>query len=568
MKSVPALFWEVESVGLPRVPPAVLLMVVRWLEPLLGWVSALLYERVVQQCRAHPLVQLARVYDPSPVIARCAAYQKAGGRGAPATYTVAQLVRAELVRVWAGSCSDPALERLLAADLIVRWYVGLPLGGPTPDHSTLQRFHVWLSEHQPRALFDEGLAFLDQVDPEPVAQTPQIADTFALASPVAPMHTTDLLVALTAQSVTLWAELAPLALRETVLRLPPTAFELPLPQRTPGQRLARLRHAAPLAEQVLSTLRPHLAALPETDRVRLAQQLGYVEKVLADEVTTDEEGLFIPRPAATRGSYRLASAVDVEATFRLHEPHPAVLGYNAALATTATRIRAAVVVTGATPDSEAPALLLRQQQAAGSPLPPQLIMDAAAGWGKTRAEVQGLSRGQTTIVAPIPQAGGADLSRFTPADFFYDAQSARCTCPNGVTSTRAYQHGAGDGLSFRFLAAECAGCPLWERCRAADASPKGHRSVYVTPYHATLRRAALLNQSQEGRALLATRWQVEPTVAWLVRYDGARRARRVGLAAAQFHLFQACALRTLWRWLARLQRGQAPQVEQLLPVAA
>jgi hypothetical protein len=52
------------------------------------------------------------------------------------------------------------------------------------------------------------------------------------------------------------------------------------------------------------------------------------------------------------------------------------------------------------------------------------------------------------------------------------------------------------------------------------------------------------------------RWQVEPTIAWLVRYDGSRRARRVGLAAAQCQLWQACAVRNLWRWLGRQARRQ------------
>ena len=54
------------------------------------------------------------------------------------------------------------------------------------------------------------------------------------------------------------------------------------------------------------------------------------------------------------------------------------------------------------------------------------------------------------------------------------------------------------------------------------------------------------------------RWQVEPTIAWLVHYNGCRQARRVGLPAAQCQLFQACAVRNLQLWLGRLDRGHAP----------
>jgi hypothetical protein len=52
---------------------------------------------------------------------------------------------------------------------------------------------------------------------------------------------------------------------------------------------------------------------------------------------------------------------------------------------------------------------------------------------------------------------------------------------------------------------------------------------------------------------------VEPTIAWLVRYNGCRAARRSGLAAAACQLFQACAVRNLQCWLGRLERTEAPQ---------
>jgi hypothetical protein len=183
-----------------------------------------------------------------------------------------------------------------------------------------------------------------------------------------------------------------------------------------------------------------------------------------------------------------------------------------------------------------------------------LIMDQAGGQGKTRARVDALSQGQTTMIARIPQPGGADLTRFTPADFQVSAAGTTCTCPQGVVSTRHYQKGDGEGTYFRFLASQCRDCPLWDACRGPDSSPTGHRTVYLTPYHLYLRDAARVNATPEGQALLGQRWQVEPTVAWLTRYQGCRQARRVGLAAAQCQLLQACAVRNLVLWLNRRQR--------------
>ena len=109
------------------------------------------------------------------------------------------------------------------------------------------------------------------------------------------------------------------------------------------------------------------------------------------------------------------------------------------------------------------------------------------------------------------------------------------------------------------LASQCRGCPLWPQCRDPEASPTGHRSVFIIDYHVYLREALAFNQSATGRALLAGRGQVEPVIAWLVRYQGCQWARRVGQAAAQFQLYRACALRNLLLWLSRVPRGLAPR---------
>src|SRR5205085_8212381 len=107
-----------------------------------------------------------------------------------------------------------------------------------------------------------------------------------------------------------------------------------------------------------------------------------IRKVIADETSTDATGHIQERAADAKGSYRIMSAVDLSSTFRKHEGTPAVFGSNAVIATTATRIRAAVALSGSSPDSEAPLAVLEQQLAAAQPLPPFYIMDRAGGWGK------------------------------------------------------------------------------------------------------------------------------------------------------------------------------------------
>ena len=468
------------------------------------------------------------------------------------------LVRAEIVRAWADSCSDPELEFHLVTNLLVRWYVGLPLLGATPDHSTLNRFHAWLTVHHPDALFRAVLTFLDQVDPEDPAATPQIVDTFAMASPTAPTSSpARLLLHLSARLVTAWQQ-APGACQAALPPLDLGPLLAPRRTYTPAQHQALLEQAVAVARWLVADLTPYLSTLDAPAHAVIQPLLAAIPKVIADETITNAAGGVCERPRDAKGHYRIMSAVDLEATFRKHDPDAAVLGSNAMVATTGTRLRAAVIATGSTPDQDAPVAVLRQQLAAHQPLPPALIMDQAGGRGKTRAQVHTVSSGQTRMVAQVPHTGVAGPPRFTPAAFHISAEGTTCTCPNGVMSTRSYQHPNADGVTFRFLGSQCRECPFWDACRGPESTPRSQRAVYSTPYHRHLRDGAAFNATAEGQGLLGCRWQVEPTIAWLVRYNGCRQARRVGLAAAQCQLFQACAVRNLQLWLSRLDRGHSP----------
>jgi hypothetical protein len=486
-------------------------LLLHFLTPILAWLNDRVYQLLLVRCATHPLVRLGQSYDPAPVIAACATYYHLTGPGKPPTYSIHTLVHAEIVRAWANTCSDRELEWHLASNLIVRWYVGLPLVGPTPDHTTLNRFHAWLTYHHPDAVFRDVLAFLDRVDPEDPARTPQIVDTFAMASPAAPtISPARLLLHLCARLVVAWQQQAPPSFQVALPPLDFGALRDPPSARSAAQQQAQLAQAVTVASWLRADLLPHLPHL-DCPHVHLQPLLDAIAKVIGDETTTDVSGVVRERARDAKGSYRIMSAVDLEATFRKHEPDPAVLGSNAIIATTATRIRAAVIRTGSTPDQDVPVAVLTQQIAAQQPLPPALIMDQAGGMGKTRAQVRSVSAGQTQMVAQIPHAGVAGPVRFTPADFRMSADGRSCTCPRGVTSYRAYGHAQGEGVSFRFYGADCRDCPLWEACRGPSSPPKSQRAVYLTPYHTHLRFGATFNASAAGKALLRCRWQVEPT---------------------------------------------------------
>jgi hypothetical protein len=554
LRSIP----RAQQLALPVLPPLALWVLGAFMQPILAWIEILLLRAVLARCADHPLVRIAQTYDPVAVVTACAAYHHPlGAKGAPPTFTIEQLVRTEIVRAWADSCSDPELEWLLASNLLARWFVGLPLLGPTPDHSTLNRFHAFLTIHAPDALFCDVLTFLDQVDPEDVADTPQIVDTFAMASPAAPaLSVASLLRHLTCRLVQAWMAHAPPSVQHALPPLDLSGLARTNAPRTPQAAQQRLVQAVGVATWVADGLTAHLAVLHEPFRTAIGAQVLSIRKIIADETTTDATGMVQERPPDAKGAYRIGSALDLQATFRKHEPDPAVFGSNAVVSTTTTRIRVALILTGSTPDSQAPSALIRQLQAWGQPLPPVLIMDQAGGMGKTRAAVDAISGGRTSMVARVPPTAADEAGRLPPTAFVLSADGQSLMCPNGQVSTRQYPHPTTDGVRFTFRSRQCAGCPLWDACRGPEGKPNVVRFVYVTAYHAYVRAAVRFNQTEAGKALLTSRWQVEPTIAWLVRYHGCRQARRCGLAAARCQLLQACAVRNLLLWLSRRDRQQ------------
>jgi hypothetical protein len=302
-----------------------------------------------------------------------------------------------------------------------------------------------------------------------------------MASPLATLPGPDqLLRHLCLRLARCWLAHAPPTLQAALPPLDKSALARSCGARTAIERQQRLQAALTVAQWLRDGLSPHLPTLAEPLPTVVADYLAALAKVVADDLVVDGTGLLSERPIAKRGSRRLGSAVDREATFRKHEGSPAVLGSNAVISTTTTRIRAAVALSGSIPDCEAPSALLEQQRSAGQPLPAYLVIDQAGGWGKTRARLDVLSEGQTMMVARTPVSGGSDRSRFTVADFQVDVERRCCTCPNGVVSRKVYAHGAGDGVSFCFLPSQCRDCPLSSQCRDPQAKPNGQRRVFIS----------------------------------------------------------------------------------------
>lgn len=459
------------------------------------------------------------------------------------------------------------LEREIRTNLVVKWFVGYAIFECGPNHSTLERFEQWVITQQSRTFFDATRKQIDAAFPAE-RQLPQIGDTYALRANAAQetlitlvRHTCrGLLDALAGADPT--GHTAVLADLDQVALFGATD-EVKEYRLNADQRRSQLTTTAVAAAQCADRVRTSRTtrSLAEAQCPLVVTWLAHLDKVLADEfsLTRDAQGAVTAateRPKDQKGSYRLGSATDPDATYRVHDDQTD-FGYNVNVAATQDFIRAIHVATGAEPDPVAiPAVLQAEQQHQGA-VPPKFIYDAAAGTGKHFATVAASTAGQTQLVAP-PIPYDQRTARCAPDDFALSPDETTLTCPRGRRSTTAYRSQSGHGRNFRFTAQQCAGCPLADPCRGDAVSPAHMRQVFISDFRSAVAQARTYAQTADFKADMKRRATIERIIANLVRYHDARQARRRGRNNCQYQAHMNAMAFNLRQWLRQLARRSVP----------
>ena len=494
-------------------------------------------------------------------------------------HTTPRLVRALLVKYLHNLALRPT-EELIDNNILVKWFVGYNLFEAPLDHSTLNRFELWVFRHQPHLFFDEVIRLIDRLCPED-RQRLQIVDTFGMQARAANTYLIELLREMCRKLLQLLAETDPdrhlaLLAQLDLLALFGQPDEKITPALKPQERAGRLQrvgHQALRLHRLLSHSLDQAPCLPLDDQVPLRLLLAYLDKIITDETTVTahnpadpDDVTIVERKHGHKGSYRVGSASDLTATYRKHDDQPALLGYNPSVLGTSVFIRETHLATGAEPDNvPLPHLLQRQFEHHGF-FPDFLAGDMKYGYGKTRALVAEVTDDQTQIIALVPDYDQrSDL--FSPRAFSLSDDGLSLTCPNGQSTTRRYQTEGKGGYDFRFPAKLCRDCPLWNQCRGPDSKKSAHRNVFISFYRDHLEEALIFNQSDIFKLGIKQRMLIERLIYCLTNIYGARRAHSYGLERTDFQFrMQATAFNL--RQLVREVCKKRPSLGALRPVVA
>lgn len=560
---------------MPILPHMVLTVILKAWPLVLSLVYEVQCVHYLRKYADHWLVRLHAGFDFSPLEQGCAAFHQGSGKGSAVTHPVPRLVRALWLK-YLNNLSFRQTEAEIDLNLLARWFVGYSWLETRPDHTSLCRFELWVLRHQARLFFDEVLNQIYRLCPEE-RQRLRLSDTFGIFARGARTSTIELLRDLGRRLLIELAELDPARAQVVLAQLDQAAlFGQPgdkiTPALNPQERAERLQTVANAALD----LHDHLLALlqeppflPPEAEVTLRLWLTAMAKVIADETTVISDPaqpgrrLITERPHGKKGSYRLACANDLEATYRDHGKGSAELQYNAALLTSPRFIHETEVVTGATPDPVPLPAMLQSLHDHHDFFPPKVVADQIFGHGKTRALVDQVSLGQTHLVALVPDYEKR-TDRFVPADFTLSEDGFSLTCPHHVTSTQIYVKPGPDGHEFRFTSKMCQGCPFWltleqhqqdptrPLCRPPDGKPNAHRQVFISDYRDYIRQALAYNKTDQFKLEMKQRPLIERIIFNLTHFFGARYARSTGLTKVNFQVRMAAAAFNL-RQLVRLQ---------------
>jgi quinol monooxygenase YgiN len=529
-------------------------MVVIYQPALDQYFSERINEQVLKLGSRHLLVRMEKQLDLSSLEKGCRGYHHQEGCGAKPTHSIERYVRALLVK-YLYNWSYRETEERIQNDLVVKRFVGYEVLEEVLDHSALCLFEQWVSEHHPRLFFDYILKQIDRDFPEERGGV-QIGDTFAMEANAAQESVVEIL---RHTSRLMLRELEQGA--EKQYQIMGTQFDwqrLFGPKNEPGsywldkeQRKLRLENTVWEGWELIQKVKACLPDLEDRLRRRIEYRLEDLEKVIRDEfqLTLDASGKLeqiVRLDEKHKGSYRLCTATDPEATCRNHGGDQTV-GYNVGLLITPHAvIREISAATGAQPDQAGIVPIIQEQLDRHGFCPDVLIYDQAAGSGAIRAEVAQVSHGQTQVVANIPPA--PNQGRFSPTDFHLNEAGA-LVCPQQRTTTSHHRSGHRDGEHYVFSAKCCAACPLWSKCRDPKSSLKGDRKVFLSDYQDEIRQAQAYNQTPTFKQQMKLRPLVERVIFMLTNYDGARRARRRGLNCADFLAKMSAMARNLRTWL-------------------
>lgn len=438
-------------------------------------------------------------------------------RGQPAIDPV-RMLKLEFLR-YRYNLSDRQVMERIKTDLAFRYFLQVGHTYRPPDFSSLSRFRARLGEEGFGKVFDGLVAQARRLglvkdrlrlkDASHVVASIAIPTTLTLVAQIR-----DRLLAAVEPFDAEWV--AGQRIEANLLR------ERTSDQRDEARLEARVTHLRELvawAEELSSPADVETNASTKSAWRRFQETLALAQKVLRDRDVPKggRKTLSVNDPDARRGKH--GQWYEGYLTDILMDADSGLI----------TQIN--VLEAGGDEARDAVELILAEQAAHGNQIE-GLSIDGAGFNGEMLRTLEGevgvnTGLGITTYVPPKAEPSS---DRFTSADFTFNEEENKVTCPADQTSQYTQRDTGRHATIFRFTRETCDVCPLQEQCVANPNSGAFGRSVTKNDYELEYQRSRDRANTAEFLAVRREHPAVERKLNELLNHHGGRRARYWGQA--------------------------------------
>jgi len=459
-----------------------------------------IYEKLVPE--DHILCRINKQVDFSFVNESCKdLYSQDQGR--PVKYLPEIMFRSAIVQ-YLNDYSDRDMEEAARYNIIIKWFIGIPIEDHSYDHSALGDFRDRLGENRWKKLF---FIILKQIEDAGFAKKNQSVDATHVIANIAIPGT----IGLIRQGIK--------ALMEEIETVDPILYKELGGKKTAEkkEKLHKLKSGEKKKKlvEVVEEARAIRGKAERLESPSVKQKIDQLNQILNENIEEKDDKI---QKKKEHVENKLVSLVDKDARHGAKSDSKPFTGYKGNIMKSDDGFVTNIIGTGGNTYDGNILVPLVIEKTENSSKPPKIAGDTHYGSAENRYQ---MSLRGITIVAPIKEDFNP-TGLLSQEKFVLDKTGV--TCPAG-NRTMISNHNEKEGTTrFYFKKEICKQCSLKDKCTKQEG-----RTITIGKYHELVMEAKEYNKTQAFKDDMKERAHIEPKNAEMKRFHGMARARYWGL---------------------------------------
>ena len=459
-----------------------------------------IYEKLIPE--DHILYRINKQVDFSFVDEACKdLYSQDQGR--PVKYLPEIMFRSAIVQ-YLNDYSDREMEEAARYNLIIKWFIGIPVEDSSYDHSALGDFRDRLGEKRWKKLF---FIILNQIEDAGFAKGNQYTDATHVIANIAIPGT----IGLIRQGIK--------AIMEEIKKVDPKLYEEMGGQKTADKK-EKIHTLKPEEKkkklvEVVEEARAIRGKAGKLESPSVKQKIEQLNQIL-NENTEEKNGEIQKKKEHVED--KLVSLVDNDARHGAKSDSKPFTGYKANIMKSEDGFVTNINGTAGNTYDGNLLVPLVDEKTENSSKPPKIAGDTHYGSAENRYQ---MSLREIRLVAPL-------IKDFNPTGLLsqekFVLDKTGVTCPAG-NRTMISNYNEKEGTTIFYFKKEiCQQCVLKDLCTKQE-----RRTITIGKHHELIKEAKEYNKTQDFKDDMKERAHIEPKHAEMKRFHGMARARYWGL---------------------------------------